>query len=70
MCMVAIQLSVYSSNQNSSISFKTPRLKVQTALLCSEEVSEESVVQTKKVCKMSPPTPEQMYFIIVHRKLL
>ena len=29
-------------------------------LPCSEEVIDKSAVQTKKVCKMSPPTPEQI----------
>ena len=43
----------------SSIDFKTPRAKRQATLLSNEEVC-ESAVQTKKLCKMSPPTPEQM----------
>ena len=44
----------------SLIDFKTPRAKRQASLVCSEELIDESAVQTKKVCKMSPPTPEQM----------
>lgn len=43
----------------SSIDFKTPQAKRQAALLSNEEVC-ESAVQIKKLCKMSPPTPEQM----------
>ena len=42
----------------SLIDFKTPRSKRQAALVCSEEIIDKSAVQTKKVCKMSPPTPE------------
>ena len=42
----------------SSIDFKTPRSKRQAALVCSEEIIDKSAIQTKKVCKFSPPTPE------------
>ena len=43
----------------SSTDFKAPRSKRQAALVSSEETIDESAVQTKKVSKMSLPTPEQ-----------